>query len=144
MSAYQHPTIIDATLEKKCQLGCILGPFQHPPLPNFRTSGLGLVPKHDGGWRIIYHLSAPPYTSINDFIDPNDYSLSYCTIDNPYDFINQMGPGTLLSKIDLQDTFRLILVHPSQWNLLGICWKTRFYVDTCVPFGLRSVPYLFN
>ena len=52
-----------------------------------------------------------------------------------------MGPGTLLSKIDLKDTFRLIPLHPSQCNLLG---KTRFYVDTCLPFGLRSVPYLFN
>ena len=144
VSAYQHPTTIDATLKKECQLGRILGPFQYPPLPNFRTSGLGLVPKHDGGWRIIYHLFAPPYKSINDFIDPDDYSVSYCTIDDAYDFINQLGPGTLLSKIDLKDAFRLISVHPSQWNLLGICWKTRFYVDTCLPFGLRSAPYLFN
>ena len=55
-----------------------------------------------------------------------------------------MGPGTLLSKIDLKDAFRLIPVHAPQWNLLGICWKTRFYVDTCLPFGLRSAPYLFN
>ena len=79
-----------------------------------------------------------------DFIDPNDYSLSYCTIDDAHDFINQMGWGTLLSKIDLKDAFRLIPVHPSQWNLLGICWKSRFYVDTCLPFELRSAPYLFN
>ena len=55
-----------------------------------------------------------------------------------------MGRGTLLSKIDLKDAFRLIPVLPSQWNLLGICWKTRFYIDTCLPFGLRSAPYLFN
>ena len=144
VSAFQHPEVIDATLEKECQLGRILGPFQNPPLPNFRTSGLGLVPKHDGGWRIIYHLSAPPHISINDFIDPEDYSLSYCTIDDAYDFINQMGPGTQLSKIDLKDAFRLVPVHPSQWNLLGICWKSKFYVDTCLPFGLRSAPYLFN
>ena len=34
VSAYQYPTIIDATLEKECQLGCILGSFQHPSLPN--------------------------------------------------------------------------------------------------------------
>ena len=39
------------------------------PLPNFWTSGLGLIPKHDGGWQIIYHLSAPFAQSINDFID---------------------------------------------------------------------------
>ena len=141
---YQHPTIIDTTLTKECQSGCILGPFHYRPLPNFRTSGLCLVPKHDGGWRIIYHLSAPPYISINEFIDPADYSLSYCTIDDAYNFINQMGLGTLLSKIDLKDSFGLILVHLSQWNLLGICWKTKFYVDTCLPFGLRSAPYLFN
>ena len=144
LSAHQQPTVIDAALHKECQLGRILGPFRSPPLPNFRTSGLGLVPKHDGGWRVIYHLSAPPYISINHFIDPDDYSLSYCTIDDAYNFINQMGPGTLLSKIDLKDAFRLIPVHPSQWNLLGICWKTRFYIDTCLPFGLRSAPYLFN
>ena len=67
---------------------------------------------------------------------------SYCSIDDAFDFINQMGPGTLLSKIDLN--FRLIPVHPSQWNLSGICRKSRFYVDTCLPFGLRLIPYLFN
>ena len=88
VSAYQHPTTIDATLEKECQLGRILGPFQYPPLPKFQTSGLGLIPKHDGGWRIIYHLSALLCININDFIDRDVYSLSYCTIDDAYDFIN--------------------------------------------------------
>ena len=59
----------------------------------------------------IYHLSALPYVSINDFIDPDDYSLSYWTNDDAYDFIHQMGPGTLLSKIDLKmpvDLFQFI------------------------------------
>ena len=144
LSANQQPEVIDATLEKECEVGRILGPFESPPLPNFRTSGLGLVPKHDGGWRIIYHLSAPLNHSINDFINPVDYSLSYCSIDDAYDFINKLGPGTLLSKIDLKDAFRLIPINPSDWNLLGIHWKGKFYVDTCLPFGLRSAPYLFN
>ena len=144
LSANQQPEVIDATLEKECEVGRILGPFESPPLPNFRTSGLGLVPKHDGGWRIIYHLSAPLNHNINDFINPVDYSLSYCSIDDAYDFINKLGPGTLLSKINLKDAFRLIPVNPSDWNLLGIHWKGKFYVDTCLPFGLRSAPYLFN
>ena len=121
MSAYQHPTTIDATVEKECQIEQILGSFQYPHLPNFQTWGLGLVPKYDGWWGIIYHLSTPSYITINDFIDPDDYSLSYFTIDDAYNFINQMGPGTLLSKLDLKDTIGLIPVHPSQWNLLGIC-----------------------
>ncbi|KAL5506051.1 hypothetical protein EMCRGX_G007617 [Ephydatia muelleri] len=27
---------------------------------------------------------------------------------------------------------------------MGICWRGQFYVDTCLPFGLRSAPALFN
>ena len=143
-TAYQQPDVIDATLQRECEAGRILGPFTSPPLPNFRTSGLGLIPKHDGGWRIIYHLSAPHGSSINDYIDSSLYSLSYCSIDDAYKIINKLGPGALLSKIDLKDAFRLIPVRPADWNLLGIHWKQNFYIDTCLPFGLRSAPYLFN
>ena len=89
-SAYQQPEVIDATLDRECEAERILGPFPAPPLTNFRTSGLGLVPKRDGGWHIIYHLSAPIGFSINDFIDPSMYSLSYCSVDDAYAFINQL------------------------------------------------------
>ena len=63
-SAHQQPEVIDTALKKVCEAGRILGPFSTPPLSNFRTSGLGLVPKRDGGWRVIYHLSAPVGLSI--------------------------------------------------------------------------------
>ena len=69
--AYQQPTVIDATLRKECR---ILRPFQATSVPIFWTLELGLVPEHDSGWRIIYHLFAPPYISINHFIDPDDRS----------------------------------------------------------------------
>ena len=70
--------------KKRQKTGRILGPFDSPPLPNLRCSGLGAIPKHDGGWRIIYHLSAPTGSSINDFIDANTYTLTYCTVDDAY------------------------------------------------------------
>ena len=76
-------------------------------------------------------LSTPPNHSIKDFIGPDDFSLSYCSIDDAYDFINQLDPGTQLSKTDLKDALRLIPINPSDWNLLGIHWKDKFYVDTC-------------
>ena len=105
---------------------------------------MGGIPKHDGGWRIIYHLSAPPGLSINDFIDSDSYSLSYCSVDDAYTIINELGTGALLSKIDLKNAFRLIPVQQSDWNLLGIHWRDKYYIDTCLPFGLRSAPFLFN
>ena len=69
-SAYQHPTTLDAATAEECRLSRFLGPIDQPPLPTFRSSGLGLVPKHDGGWQTICHLSAPHSSSINDHIDP--------------------------------------------------------------------------
>lgn len=38
----------------------------------------------------------------------------------------------------------MVPVHCDDWELLGMSWKGAFYVDTCLPFGLRSAPYLFN
>ena len=117
-SIFAHPSIINDALAVECLNNRIIGPFDS--LPNLRCSGLGIVPKHDGGWRTIYHLSAPLGYSINDFIDPSTYTLSYCTVDDAYAIVNQFGPGTLLSKIDLKNAFCLIPVRPADWNLLGI------------------------
>ena len=92
----------------------------------------------------IYHLSAPSGSSVNDFIDPSTYTLSYCSIDEAYSMVNSLGTGTLLSKIYLKNAFRLIPVRQQDWNLLGICWRGKYYIDTCLPFGLRSAPCIFN
>ena len=143
-SAFVNPSILDDALHSECTQTRILGPFNAPPLPNLRCSGLGIVPKHDGGWRTIYHLSAPVGFSIHDFIDPSAYTLNYCTVDDAYSIVNKLGPGTLLSKIDLKNAFRLIPVRPADWNLLGIFWRGNYYVDTCLLFGLRSAPSIFN
>ena len=143
-TAYSHPHVISDTLAKECAAGRMAGPYDHPPLPNLRCSGLGVVPKKDGGWRVIYHLSAPQGSSINDFINPTHFSLHYCTIDSAIDILNSLGPRSLMGKIDLKNAFRLIPVRREDWHLLGIHWQNKWYVDKCLPFGLRSSPALFN
>jgi len=129
-SAFQQPSVIDTALEKECPGGHILRPFQTPSLCNLCTSDLGLVPKHVGGWRVIYYFSAPAGNSINDCIDPLTYSLSYCIIDHACTIINKLGSGTLLCI--LKYAFHLIPVRPADWNLLGICWKQQFFIDHLV------------
>ena len=140
-SASQQQDILDANITAECQAGRILGPFRTPPLPNFCCSGLGLVPKHDGSWHAVYHLFAPYGSSINDSINSQDYMLSYCSVDDAF---SMLGRGALMAKIDLKNAFRLILVRPKDWNLLGIKWHDQFYINTCLPFGLQSAPFLYN
>ena len=143
-TAYTHAHVITSSIEKECLAGRMAGPYTQPPLPHLRCSGLGVVPKKDGGWRVIYHLSAPHGSSINDYIDPARFSLHYCTIDSAISTVNNLGPGTLMGKLDLKHAFRLIPVRKEDWHLLGIHWQGLWYVDKCLPFGLRSSPALFN
>ena len=49
-----------------------------------------------------------------------------------------------MSKTDVQSAFRIIPVHPLDWELLGMQWKGLYFFDMVLPFGLRSAPYLFN
>ena len=143
-SAFQQPDILDAALATECAAGRILGSYDNLPLPTLCCSGLGLTPKHDGGWHMIYHLSAPSNRSVNDFIDADAYTLSYCTVDHVFAIVNQLGRGALMTKIDLKNALGLIPVCQEDWNLLDIYWKEKYFIDTCLPFGLCSAPYLFN
>ena len=144
LSAKLHSAVIDQELFKECAAGRILGPYTTQPLPNLRCSGLGAVPKKNGKWRVIMHLSAPIGNSVNDFIAPEDFSLHYATIDDAIRLIMSSGRGTLMAKVDLKSAFRMVPVHHSDWELLGIFWQDQYFIDTCLPFGCRSSPFLFN
>ena len=41
-------------------------------------------------------------------------------------------------------SFRLLPIHPADRHLLALHWDNNLYIDTCLPFGLRSAPKLFN
>ena len=136
--------VIKAELAKEIDKGSILGPFNDRPLPNLRCPGMGVVPKKNGGWRVIMHLSAPTGNSINDYITPEDYTLHYSTIDDAVRLISQYHTGAMMAKVDLKSAFRLVPVCRQDWELLSLYWNKQYYVDTCLPFGWMSSPFLFN
>ena len=143
-SARTHPHIITAQLQKEVEAGRIRGPFPERPLPALRCSGLGVVPKKGNKWRMILHLSTPAGASINDHISKANFSLQYSSIDDAVRMLIALGPGALMSKADLKSTFRMVPVRPQDWELLGMRWQDHYFFDTCLPFGLRSAPFLFN
>ena len=145
ISASQHPEVITANLNKEIQLGRVAGPFSSSPLPNFQCHPIGVVPKkHSTDWRTIYHLSYPEGDSINDYIPKDPYSLQYVRVDDAINIVRSLGPGAFMAKTDLKSAFRLMPIHPSDWNLLGIHWQAQYYVNLYLLFGLRSAPFLFN
>ena len=110
------------------------------------VSKLGVIPKkhQPGKWRMIVDLSSPSGASVNDFVDPSLCSLKYASVDDAAEFVAKVGRGALLAKLDIKSAYRNIPVHPGDRHLLGIRWRDRTYVDSCLPFGLRSAPKIFN
>ena len=123
------------------------GPFDTTPFQNFQVSPIGLVRKKNSNkFRTIFHLSYPKSgsTSINFSISKEDFSLQYVTIDDAIEGIKRYGPGCFLAKTDIESAFRLIPIHPDEYELLGMCWEGKHYYDKVLPFGLRSAPSIFN
>ena len=65
-------------------------------------------------------------------------------MDTAIDHITKLGSGALLAKMDIKSTFHLLPVHSADHHLLAMEWNWGIYIDTCLPFGLRSAPKLFN
>jgi len=132
-------------INKELNLGRIAGPFIQPPFLNFTVSPLGMVPKKDSGkFRMIHYLSSPPNNSVNDFISPDDASVSYETLDNVVHFIQKNGPGALMAKVDIEEAFRIVPIHPQDRHLLGFSFNNMFYYDKCLPMGCCTSCRIFE
>lgn len=135
VSVRSHPVQVKEKIEKEIELGRVLGPFHEQPLSNLIISPIGIVPKSDGGWRMITHLSYPSGTSINDFIDPDSCSVQYTSFDSAIEMIRSLGRHALCSKMDIKSAFRLLRINPADFHLLGFQFQGNYYIDKCLPFG---------
>jgi len=121
-------------------------PLRFSPSPVLQVSSFGVIPKkgQPGKWRLIVDLSSPAGMSVNDGINPEEFTLQYVRIDEIIAMVYRYGKGALMAKFDVEAAYRNIAVHPSDHYLLGMKWRGKYYVDLVLPFGLRSAPYIFN
>ena len=87
---------------------------------------------------MIHHLSFPHGDSVNDFIPSELSSVHYASVDDAVRMIKKIGPRCTLAKTDVRSAFRIIPVHPTDYYLLGMHWKGKYYIDCCLPMGLAS------
>ena len=126
-------------LQAECTLGRVISPLEASP-PGLMVSKFGVIPKKYqlGKWRLILDLSYPQGQSVNDGIDQAMSAIAYLSVDVTAQLILHMGQGALLSKVDIKEAYRIVPIHRQDWHLLGMKWIKQYYVDTCLPFGLRS------
>ena len=147
LSAKDHIEVVNEYLQHEITKGRLIGPLpKSDSTPLIHCSPFGVIPKKSGSnaWRLIVDLSSPKGRSINDGIRADLASISYVSIDSAVRQILRMGQGTQMAKTDVQSAFRIIPVHPTDQWLLGMEWNGKYFIDTVLPFGLRSASKIFN
>lgn len=135
-------------MAKEVLLGWMAGLFDSLPLFNLQVSLLDIVSTRSSNqFRPIFHLSfrKSAITSINSAIS-NDV-LVYSIL--PLMMLSMelnLGQGSccFTVKKDIESAFRLILVYPEDYKLLGMYCEEKFNCDQVLPFGLWSAPFLVN
>lgn len=74
--------------------------------------------------------------------------MDLCSLRYPSDLTIQrtlqVGQCAQLSNLKIKEAYCIVPVCPEDWPLLGIYWKGNYYIDTRLPFNLRSAPKHFT
>lgn len=93
---------------------------------------------------MIHDLSFPKNHSVNSNIPQENSAVQYDSIDEVVSLVRMFGRGCLMAKTDIEDAFRIIPIHPSDYHLLGFIWEGQFYYDKCLPMGASSSCQIFK
>ena len=144
-SAEERSQVVHEYLQTEISAGRILGPLDPANYPQIHTSSFGVIPKSTPGkWRLIVDMSSPSGGSVNDGINESLCSLSYVTIRDGAQGVATFGRGTMMAKVDIRNAYRVVPVNPDDRWLMGMIWHQKLYIDTALPFGLRSAPKIFT
>lgn len=96
---------------------------------HFPTHFSSLPKKEPGAFRVIHDLSYPKGRSVNDLIPGSLTTVQYEDFDHVSHLIFSAGRCAFISKVDIQNAFRIIPIHPEDRHLFGFSWRNSFYVD---------------
>lgn len=114
----------------------MVGPFGSPPLPMLHISPLGIVSKKAmDECQLIYHLSHPRGSSVNDGIAEELVSVHYTSFDSAVGMVSRCGRGILLGKCNIKSAFHLLPIHLGDFDLLGFQFGDSIFMDVALPMG---------
>jgi hypothetical protein len=97
------------------------------------ASATFLVPKADGGWRMVVD-----YRAVNNVTVKDSYPLPLAE-----DLFTKMKDATVFSKIDLKSGFYQIPLAKKDWDKTAFRTSRGLYEYTVVPMGLCNAPATF-
>lgn len=111
-SALVDTEIIDKKLADDLRC-CRVEKVTNSTLP-FIFSPLGLVLKHDRGWKNIHHFSCPVGRSDNHYISDAAREMKYTQFQDILQMVIRAGRNCIILKRDIKDDFRNVSIAPYQ------------------------------
>jgi hypothetical protein len=98
------------------------------------VSGIFVIPKSSGGFRPIGNLKG-----LNRFVDHFHFKMEGISVMNV-----MVRKGDFFTKIDLQDAYLTIPIHPEHRKYLQFVWEGALFQFSFLCFGLSSAPWSFT
>jgi hypothetical protein len=139
-----HPGVIDKYLLDEVESNRVV---EIPLLESSEIyiSSFGAIPSYEMSARKMASDRGPILSfGADNYISPSLCSLHYAYVEGAAAIVLRVGKGTLLAQLDIKSAYRNIPIHPGDRHLLGMHWRDRYFINTCLPFGLRSAPKIFN
>lgn len=92
------------------------------------------VPKKDGRLRPVINLK-----TINPYVDQIHFKMEGLKTVR-----NLLQPGDYMVKIDLEDAFHHVPIHPTSQKYFRFQWGETVLQWQCMPFGYRDAPRIFT
>ena len=132
------------TLHKWIEEGFVAGPFEEPPMADFRANSL-MAEEQKDKVRPVLNMSNPKGRSFNDNID--QMALGRSTMSSAQRFgqsLRAAGKGAVMSKMDMKDAYKLIPARPEDFRLQGFRWLGAFFIETQQIFGATTAVNNFD
>ena len=102
LSVMKNPRVVQEYIANECSEGRLIGPLHSLLHQQVHTSLIGVIPKSEPGkWRLILDLLFPEETGVNAGISKELSMLAYVSLAEVFDNILTLGPGCLLTIIDI-------------------------------------------
>ena len=135
---------------KGTKKGFISGPFDLNYKFKFKKLFLApvfVVPKPNGTWRPIVHLSYCKWFAkyaINDLLYDYMKTVQYIRFRQVVNLVNKAGPGAFIFLVDAQDAYYRVPTHPDDWQYMGIKWAKKLWVFRSLQMGCSSSPKIYT
>ena len=132
-SALAHEFFVTPALSEMLEAGAISKlPAGYKPEV---VSPLGVVPKgKEGKFRLIINMSY-----VNDHLVTNKFKFEGLS-----DLADLAEKGDHAVSFDLTSGYYHVGLHPRTRTYTGFCWKGEYYQYNCLPFGMKSAPWVFS